>query len=181
MIYQDEWVNGSIANKGIRECASRYDIIKAALDKDPPKSVLDIGANMCYFGLRLIEDFDCSVMAFEFNSFQLRKVHVQKNKTKNLMLLERKISLQDLSILSNCCYFDLILALSVLHHVPGEIDKWIEKLRRMSKILIIEFALEDSDRTKTRKNYIIPEDGITIGYGNSHLKEDFNRPIILFK
>lgn len=181
MIYQDTWLNGKCVQKGQRECAGRYEIIKEYLSPNPPKSVLDIGANMCYFGLRLVEDFKCSVMAFEFNSFKMRKANVDKNKTKNLMFLERKISIPDLKILQSSCHFDLLIAMSVVHHLPGDTSEWISEFRKLAGTVIMEFALDDSDRPSIRKNYAIPADAKIIGYGDSHLKNNFKRPIIVLK
>jgi len=182
MIYQDSWVNGKCEQKGKRSCADRYEIVKDAcksLKQD--FTVLDIGANMCYFGIRLIEDFNCNVIAFEFDHFSLRKSIVDKNKTNKLIFLERKLQLSDVKILNKTSHFDLILALSVVHHLPDSISEWISELRKLSDNLIIEFALDDSTRTATRKNYEIPSDGILLGYGDSHLKKDFKRPFYLFK
>lgn len=179
MIYQDTWVNGKMTAKGVRSCETRYDLIKQHLSANPPKSVLDIGANMCYFGLRLIEDFNCSVMAFEYDHFDLRIANVKANDTNSLMLLNRKLSIPDLHILSQCCRFDLVLALSVLHHLPGDTSKWIEAMQCCGDSLIAEFALEDSTRPSVRANYALPFNAKLLGYGDSHLKKNFKRPIVL--
>jgi 2-polyprenyl-3-methyl-5-hydroxy-6-metoxy-1,4-benzoquinol methylase len=179
MKYQDTWVNGNIEEKGIRDCEERYKIIKSFCDKlNKPFTVLDIGANMSYFGLRLIEDFNCTVMAFEFHQFEEREKIIKQNNTKNLMYLKRKVSLSDLDILNSFTHFDLILALSVLHHVSEPINKWIEKLKILGNNVIVEMALEDSKRTNIRYQYNTPK-GEILGYGDSHLQENFKRPIIL--
>lgn len=180
MIYQDTWLNGKCIAKGQRDCEGRYELIKQVCK--PHYSVLDIGANMCYFGLRLIEDFNCSVIAFEFNSFEMRQAHVKRNNTESLILLNRKLSLNDLKILEVICKFDLVLALSVLHHVPGSVKEWVQALRNLGRKTIIEFAIEDNaSRVATRKDYIIPEDGKLLGYADSHLSETIKRPIYLYE
>lgn len=182
MIYQDTWINGKCVEKGQRDCENRYSVIKPHFAKyGHGFSVLDIGANMCYFGLRLIEDFNCTVMAFEFNSFDLRMKNVMANKTNRLMLLKRKLSISDIKILSNSCHFDFVIMMSVLHHLPGNSTEWINEVRKIGSNTIIEFALDDSDRVLIRKDYKIPEDGKVIGYGDSHLMNNFKRPIILLK
>jgi hypothetical protein len=179
MKYQDIWINGQVTESGKRECAERYEIIKQfCTTLKQPFTVCDIGANMAYFGLRLIDDFDCYVIAFEFHQFEERAKIISLNKTTKLIYMNRKISLNDLDILKQFCHFNLILALSVLHHVPGSVKQWIEKLREFTDNLIIEVALSDSKRTETRKEYFIPE-GKILGYGDSHLKTNFKRPIIL--
>jgi hypothetical protein len=179
MKYQDSW-NGKVIEAGKRECALRYEIIKSVCSElKQPFSVCDIGANMNYFGIRLIEDFDCRVMSFEFHQFEMREKLVKGN--DRLMFLKRKISLTDMYILNSCCHFDIVLAMSVIHHLPGSVKQWIAQFRKLGDNIIIEIALNDSKRTATRKEYDIPEDGKIIGYGDSHLLKDFKRPIILFK
>lgn len=181
MKYQDTRINGTTIESGNRECEQRYFIIKEyckTLNKS--FSVLDIGANMSYFGLRLIEDFQCNVIAFEFHQYESRLKIISQNKTNKLMYLNRKVSITDLDILNSCSHFDVILALSVLHHVPGSVKQWIEKLKLLGDNLIIELAINDSKRVESRIDYEIPE-GIILGYGNSHLDKSVNRPIILLK
>lgn len=180
MTYQDTWVNGKLMQKGTRNCADRYELVKKFCATIPHSfSVLDIGANMCYFGLRLIEDFNCTVVAFEFNSFEMREKVVKQNKTNKLMFLKRKLSIPDLKILASVSRFDVVLAMSVIHHLPGDTTEWINHIRALGKYTIMEFAGEDSTRPGVRQNYMIPPDGKIIGYGDSHLKKDFKRPIIL--
>lgn len=177
MKYQDTWNKGLIES-GRRECSERYEIVKKVCHRLPPNfTVCDIGANMNYFGIRLIEDFGCKVMSFEFNSFDIRERLVKGN--PNILFLKRKLSLDDLKILNSVCYFDLVLAMSVLHHLPGDSTEWINGFRGLGKNVILEFALDDSERVNFRKNYNIPADAEIIGYGDSHLKKDFKRPIVL--
>lgn len=183
MVYQDIWGKGKLIEKGIRNTEERYEIVKSFCSNYKDKfTVLDIGANMCYFGIRLTEDFiNCNVIAFEFNSFEMREKHVKKYGNNRLMFLKRKLKISDIDLLLKCCHFDLILAMSVIHHLPGNTTEWINKFRKLSDSTIIEFALEDSKRTEIRDQYVIPNDGEIIGYGLSHLKKDFKRPIVLLK
>ncbi len=181
MKYQDLWYKGKLIDNGKRECSARYEIIKSFCSSNFEHrfTVCDIGANMNYFGMRLIEDFGCSVIAFEFHQFEMRKKAI--GKVSNLMFVNHKLSIEDLELLIKCCHFDLILALSVLHHLPGRSDKWIQLMRDLSDNVIIEFALEDSGRTIKKIGYTIPKDGILLGYGDSHLMNNFKRPIVLLK
>jgi hypothetical protein len=65
----------------------------------------------------------------------------------------------------------------VVHHLPGNKHGWIEKFKDLGDNLIVEFALEDSKRVK---DFELPE-GEVLGHGDSHLKKDFKRPIMLLK
>ncbi len=144
MTYQDQWVKGRLAVKGIRECAGRYEVIKSFCEPygRRPFTVCDIGANMSYFGLRLTEDFPaCSVVAFEFDNFKLRAAHVKKNDATRLLLLNHKLDLRALSVFNSCSRFDLVLALSVLHHVGDEFDAWLLELRKLGTLIVFLFAV----------------------------------------
>lgn len=182
MKYQDTWLNGKLIEKGIRICDDRYLIIKKFAEENLNNnfSLCDIGSNMAYFPIRLIEDFNAKCIAFEFHDYKKRYDIVKQQKTKNLIYLNRKISLDDLILFKGIMKFDLILALSVLHHVKESFDSWIYYLRSISRYLIIELAGEDSARINKVKDFNLPIDYEILGYGKSHLK-NFNRKIILYK
>lgn len=183
MAYQDIWCNGWLLKQGTRECACRYDVIKQfCLDKKFQHcfSVLDIGANMCYFGLRLNSDFGCKVLAFEYHAPKMRQAHLDTSRCYDIVLISRKLSLNDLVTLKHFSKFDLVLALSVLHHVKGDKIEWLEAMLNIGDNVIVEYALEDSKR----KNYIseyrdyVFKTGNVLGYGESHLNKEIRRPII---
>ena len=169
--------------EGIRECASRYEIIKSFCEQyKRPFTVCDIGANMCYFGLRLTEDFPkCYVIAFEFDKFDIRATHVKKNKASRLLLLKRKLTIEDLTVLNACSHFDLILALSILHHVGDKFDAWLAALKNLGDSIIAEFATDDSRSRRQATNYHVPVDAEIIGHCPSHIKKDIQRPLVLLR
>lgn len=182
MKYQDTWINGKLIESGTRECSERYSIIRKFCYSLPHKfTVIDIGANMSYFGIRLIEDFNCNVLAFEFHQYEQREKIISQQKTNNLLYLKRKVSLDDIKLISTFSHFNLVLALSVLHHVPGSIKEWIKELRLLGDNLIVEAAGSDSKRTATRIEYELPNDGEILGYGDSHLEQGYKRPLMLYK
>lgn len=186
MNYQDTWLHGRPIAKGYRECASRYALIHEFCTRElsGPFSVLDIGANQCYFGLRLVEDFDeCRVLAFEYSRFAEREEHVRRaDKTGRIELLRRRLSLSDIELMvSYAIRFDLILCLSVLHHVGGEFDRWITALRRLGKNVIAELAVEDCRSRKLPAGYRIPDEAVVLGYCNSHIRSDVKRPLLLIE
>jgi hypothetical protein len=64
--YQDVWVKGKLVERGERDCEPRYEAIKKVAARfKRPFTVLDIGANLAYYSVRLAEDFDCTVLAVE--------------------------------------------------------------------------------------------------------------------
>lgn len=180
MKYQDTWINGECVEKGKRNCADRYEIVKdQCLDFKGAFTVLDVGANNCYFGIRLAEDFDCCVLAFEFDHFEMRQNIVTANNTERIEFIRKKLSLNDIIEMNKTHRFDLVLCLSVLHHLPGNSTAWINELKKLGEKTIIEFALSDSKRTQTKQDYSIPGNSKLLGYGDSHLVNNFKRPIVL--
>lgn len=182
-MYQDQWLNGAVSNSGKRECALRYEVIRDFVARkyaDRPFSVCDIGASMCYFGLRLTEDFPaCTVMAFEYRNPDLRVAHLKANKAERIMFCGHKLTLQDLRNMAAFCRFDVVLALSVIHHLPGNIEQWLKAIRALGINVIAEFATSDSPRTARCPGYLIPHDAMQIGSGDSHLSGTIKRPIVL--
>jgi hypothetical protein len=185
MGYQDKWLKGRVIQRGYRECANRYEIIRSfCAEFQAPFMVCDIGANWCYFGLRLTEDFeDCSVIAFEYNSYQRRMDLLRENDAKRVTLINRKLSIADLGQFSKCCRFDLVLGFSIIHHLSGPLGDRINALRSIGANLMVELALTDSRRVKSGEEVLdicesIPGCRI-LGYGSSHLDSDVSRPIIL--
>lgn len=182
--YQDRWSRGKLVGKGYRECEDRYAAIKKVCARYRGTfTVCDIGANMCYFGIRLTEDFSgCHVMAFEFDHFSIRAKHLKASGASRVMLLERRLSLADVRLLGDCAHFDVVLALSVLHHVTGNATDWIMALRRLGDLVVMEFAGEDSARAVARiaagKASPIPADATWIGTGKSHLRKGVERQIV---
>ena len=180
--YQDRWMNGRVVEKGTRECASRYEIVREFCKGfQGPFTVCDIGANMCYFGIRLTEDFpECKVTAFEFDHYQLRADHVRASGADRVHLMKLKVSPADCVALAESGQFDLVLALSVLHHVPEQFQEWLTALRVLGRNVILEMAVEDSQRygRARSKGYYVPG-GKMLGYGESHLDGKVLRPIVL--
>lgn len=179
--YQDQWAHGRLAVKGYRECERRYQAVKNVCQRFRGTfTVLDLGANMCYFGIRLTEDFPgCTVVAFEFDHFKMREAHLKSSGAERVLLLERRVSLEDVRLLSGAFHVDVVLALSVLHHVTGEASDWLFALRRLGGMVVVEFAGEDSARAVARKRTAIPADAELIGTGDSHLRAGTERQIVM--
>ncbi|MFD2046670.1 class I SAM-dependent methyltransferase [Ornithinibacillus salinisoli] len=144
-MYQDIWVKGKVVQKGQRECENRYKKIKEQLTKNyrnEPFTVLDLGANNGYFSFRIAEDFNARVTMIESND-KIREI-VKLNENDHVELINRHISENELNKLVQKEKFDVILALSVLHHFEGY-EQVIDTLFHSSKFVFIEpSALEES-------------------------------------
>lgn len=180
MTYQDHWLKGRAVKKGYRGCAERYALIRAFCERfdGRPFSVCDIGANMSYFGLRLVEDFPaCTVVAFEHDHFPERQSLVRANRAWRLVLLNHRVRMTDLHVLATCAHFDVVLALSVLHHTGGELHDWLVALRHLGENVILELARDDSARASARRGHQLPDDAIVLGEAPTHIKGSATRPI----
>jgi hypothetical protein len=185
-MYQDQWLNGALAKAGTRECAARYEIVRdfvaARYGNAPRLSVCDFGASHCYFSLRLAEDFPkCRVIAFEYRNVELREAWLAANKAERVTLIGKKLSLADVRNLGACARFDVVLALSVMHHLPGPFGPWLDAIRALGSFVVAEFALDDSARVARCSGYRVPADAVTLGSGKSHLSADIERPIAYFR
>lgn len=178
--YQDIWVQGKRESKGVRECESRYEIIAGVARLfNRPFTVLDIGANLGYFSLRLAEDFDCTVLALEGHYSSWLTEVLNKNGNERVISVSRTATLDDLRTLADVEHFDLTLALSVTHHVGASYPDVLRQVRRMGMTTILELPTERNacGQVSVQQTFI-PEDGEVMGYGKSHLggKE---RPLVL--
>lgn len=139
--YQDVWFQGRAIIRGGRECQFRYEAIEKYLKRfKRPISVIDIGANMGYFSLRLMEVFQGTfvmVEGHEKNARNLLKI-CKLNDNPQAIVLQRKLCLEDLKALSEVEHFDVVIALSIIHHFEEPYQEVFEVLSRLGSCLIFE-------------------------------------------
>lgn len=178
--YQDIWVQGRRESAGVRECADRYELIASVAERfGRPFTVLDLGANLGYFSLRLAEDFDCTVLAVEGAYANWLRDVLNRNANERVLAVGRTMTLDDLKTLADVEHFDLTLALSVTHHVGASFHDVLRQVRRMGMAAILELPTEDGacGQQSVRQTYV-PEDATVIGHGKSHLAGP-KRPLVL--
>lgn len=123
MTYQDVLDDrGLVVERGSRDCESRWDAIESYLTGLPwgPR-VLDLGAYAGYFSLRMADRFGAQVVAVD-DWRDLRKVDHQ-----NITTIHRRLTPSEVEALGE---FDLVLALSVLHHIP----EWRDMLDVLDRV-----------------------------------------------
>lgn len=131
--YQDQWAQGRAVSRGYRECERRYGAIRAALQHVPrPFTVLDLGCDRAYFSLRLAEDFGAICTAVNREPVVVESVAM--NPGASVTPLVRAIDgPADLAELGT---FDVVLALSILHHFPHVWPAMIEQMERMARYAV---------------------------------------------
>jgi len=177
--YQDIIGKDGVIQKGNRECNSRYKAILPILARYntyAPIRILDFGANYGYFSLRLLHDFPFADITMVDYEPELQKVY-QEHKTNNLHLIHKFMELEDIEELAKNNKFDVVLALSVLHHFK-EYQKVIDLFLEMGKIVIFEIGYPDEKpvsnqwRVKPIHDYLMGKQPIQV---NNWLQHD--RPI----
>lgn len=142
-MYQDVWVKGKRIIKGQRECEGRYLAIRKELRRlgfsgqaaAPPFHVLDIGAASGYFSFRIAEDFHAHVTMIE-SSPDIAK-WVKANGNPRVKLIHRSVSARDLLKMAKKKHYDVVLALSVLHHFP-DFELAVRAIFQLGDVVFIE-------------------------------------------
>lgn len=130
--YQDVYRDGRVIEKGRRECAHRYkvirDLIRAECVHGP--TVADIGGWDGYFTRRLRDDLGADAV----------NIDTRPGATMRMKVTKRTVS--------QIGYKDAILALSVLHHM-GDWEPVLEALVRSCGILVVEVNHPDEAKVDT--------------------------------
>jgi hypothetical protein len=177
--YQDIIKKDGTIIKGNRECNLRYKSIQPILaryDKFAPIKVLDFGANYGYFSLQILKDFPIADITMVDYEPILKEVY-KEHKQFNLHLIHKFIELEDIEELAKNNKYDVVLALSVLHHFK-EYKKVIDLFLEMGTIVIFEIGYPDEKpisnqwRVKPIHDYLMTKNPIQV---NNWLQHD--RPI----
>ena len=132
-MYQPTWKDGREVAKGKRDGNGRYEAIAQYLrDREGLPNdmrVLDFGAQSGYFSQRLHEEFGGHIVAIESNRKALAHLAGHKG-------IRTRIAHYTPDQLRNLGHFDVVLALSVLHHQPN----WREYLDALTEIGTVVFV-----------------------------------------
>jgi SAM-dependent methyltransferase len=184
--YQDVRLPGQTFASGVRGCEERYQFIRSVASQfNRPFSVLDLGANLGYFAVRLVEEFDCFVVCCEGIYASWLRAIVSKSARGRIVVLAKTITIEDLEELAECESFDLVLAMSVVHHLATPVPRTIHALRRLGWKLIVELPTEATACGQARVAESMrydwqSEGGVLIGEATSHLPGQA-RPTILME
>ena len=113
MNYQPEWTGTKTSGEAIRTSTDRYLAIADYLPRTKRLRVLDLGANRGYFSLRIADEFSADVVAVD-GLPQLKQTLEAIDHPRVTGIYRHA----DVQLLEELGHFDVILALSVLHHLP---------------------------------------------------------------
>lgn len=166
--YQDTWIQGKVVKGGDRNCSTRYPILENFCQRfNEHFYVLDFGCNMGYFSFRLASDFDCEVVMIDYEP-KLPGL-VEQNNMPNVSMVNKAMSVDETELFLSGKHFDLILAMSVLHH-SKEPERLADLFIQHSDNVIFEIGYEKEN--KEIHDILQKKNPIQI---NSHIEHD--RPI----
>ena len=130
--YQDLWRDGELLAAGSRDCRGRYDLVAATLPKGP-FTVLDVGAYTGYFSIRVTEEFEATATAVDDFA------GLAGAASDRVAVIRRRLGPRGLDALPR---HDVVLALSVLHHMQ-DWQSALRALRACRSHLVIEVCHPD--------------------------------------
>jgi 2-polyprenyl-3-methyl-5-hydroxy-6-metoxy-1,4-benzoquinol methylase len=166
--YQDRWCRGVVVERGERPCGDRFAVIADHLESSRPRTGLDLGANLGYFSMRLADRFGMIVDAVESLHYQRLVDAVTDNGDDRVL----PIHTQAETVLRSDIYgpYDVVLALSVLHHLEMPYAEALSHLRRLGETVIVELATEPNACGQRQvAGQFIPEGAVMLGEFPSHL------------
>jgi SAM-dependent methyltransferase len=133
--YQELWINGPVNVEHQRGCESRYQAIKKVADRfNRPFSVFDFGGNTGYFSLRLSQDYDAfCAMIDNKNAADI----IAQNEPSKIVAMQGHIGPDIIEPLARSEHFDIVLVLSVLHHV-ADWKRALNAFLDMGNVVLIE-------------------------------------------
>ena len=177
-LYQDQWINGEVVKKGKVDCEGRYAALKKMFDfYKKPFTLLDIGSNFGYYSIRAAEDYDAICILVESEdeeSKKLLELISKSDKRDNFIVLKNRIKLDELMELSTCEYFDVVLALNVIHHFPNSTTEVCDTFMKLGDNLIVESPSVDDkgacgqNNLQTIKDYFDKQDTEKLGTFSRH-------------
>ncbi len=186
MSYQERWVRGEVLETGQRECSERYELIRPVVaGYTRPVTVLDLGANLGYFGLRLAHEFGAVSVMVE--SRPILEEACRENALPTTIALRRRLSVEDLEQLAATEHFDVVLALNVVHHFKNDWRRALDAIALLGDNLVVETPPDQDVKAcgqgvvrplLTRVQAIASE---KLGEAKSHTTPGVRRPVYLVR
>ena len=182
MAYQDRWLRGKVTDRGERACEPRYELVRAVVaEYTRPITVLDLGANIGYFGCRLAAEFGAVAVMIEGRANLVEAVAA--NAIPTTLALRHKLTVEDLQQLAASEHFDVVLALNVLHHFQDSLGA-LDAVLGLGDQVIIETPSRDDKAACGGRSHVPLLDAIArlepelLGHAGSHVTPGAQRPIV---
>ena len=173
--YNDIWINGKVIQEGARPSEERYlKIAKFCENYKRPFSVLDIGAAEGYFTHRLASEFDGTFTAVEADESRCLLDVCKKNNNDKVFLLQKRFNLETLKRIAEVHYFDVILALNIIHHFDEPFQEVLDVIMSMCSYCLFEHPDEEEDK-KTINFHRLKTEKLNLSKYDSKFLVDTNR------
>jgi hypothetical protein len=140
--YQDIFINNTTICKGYgQDCESRYKAVqKIANEYTRPFTILEIGPAEGYMSFRLASEYPTTCIMIEDVTTNNTLVHLAQlnSNLDNLVLLDKKITVEEIQHLADCEHFDIILVMNVVHHFGPRWKDAINAMLQLGDNIIIE-------------------------------------------
>lgn len=138
MNYQPVW-GSSLPYQ--RDCQERYEVIRSVASQYNRRfSVLDIGANFGWFGFKMMSEFDCTVVMVDKKPINDL---IDRHGDNRAWWLNRHLTGGEIERLSRSEHFDIVLGLSVLHHI-GDFEAAYRGMTNLGSHVFIETQGDDT-------------------------------------
>jgi hypothetical protein len=159
---QDVIVDTVVVQNGLSDCQRCYDVINPILDRyKRPITVLDLGAGQGYFSFRIAHDYDSTCVMIEDNNDGLSRADQLLNlchlnaRLQNIVLLNKKLSLQELEKLADCEHFDVVLAFDYIDHNAGDWRQTVNAILRLGDNIFVQVPWSEVSSENTAKRKVV--------------------------
>lgn len=139
-VYQDVVLAGETVRKGVRDCEQRWRLIEPYLP--PAGTVVDIGSNFGWFGLKICESRpDCVVASVEADprSALIQRKVLESHEHRRIALLTASANCRMLARFAAAGQrFDAALCLSILHWLPDH-RRFLTRLGEMTDRIVLDY------------------------------------------
>lgn len=143
-VYQDVVLAGRTVRRGVRDCGQRWALIEPHMPRTG--TVLDIGSNFGWFGLKICETRpDCVVASVEADprSALVQRQVLASHEHRRIALLTARADARLVSRFAAAGQrFDAALCLSILHWLPDH-RLFLSQLGQISARIVIEYPEPD--------------------------------------
>ncbi len=195
-VYQDVTIKDQLIAEGVRACAPRAKQILPVIGKRDV--VLEVGSSFGYFARHIAAaNPDVLVVSVEKDpaSVALQRHLLAAEGVENVILVQGEMSLDWLrKVNQSCTFFDTVLLLSVLHHMPPDkVARMIEEFGALGRSLVVEAPAPNEAGACGQGTFDVLHkgDGIAglltnhtsrpLGDSSTHLDPELRREIVLFE
>ncbi|KKQ33447.1 MAG: hypothetical protein US49_C0001G0127 [candidate division TM6 bacterium GW2011_GWF2_37_49] len=155
---QDVIINNVVVQRGLGDCERCYEAIKPLLNQyKRPITVLDLGAGHGYFSFRIAGDYDSTCVMVESNDRELKwadqllELCRLNSKLQNVILLNKKMTLEEIEKLADCEHFDVILAFDYIDYKSQQRQMFLDAILRLGDNIFIQTTSLEAQSEKHQR------------------------------